>query len=256
MHESQSRLFENHHACSAEFWHALAPALAREFPSLARADADELVLAANRSNPCANRQTADELTYPLHIVVRYELERAVFDGTLPVADLEDAWRATYEEYLVATPADARESVLQDVQWASGYVGYFPSYVLGDMHAAQIFDALFADVPDALARLGEGDSPACAGGSASTCGAVARPTPRRRPCASRRAPTWTWSTTSPTCAGASAGREGWRCGGRGGWCPAAVSSPPSRDRRPPSHPARAWRRLECDKSYGRKCDSDG
>ena len=111
---------------------------------------------ANRSNPCANRQAADELTYPLHIVVRYELERAVFDGTLPVTDLEDAWRATYVEYLVATPADAREGVLQDVRWASGYVGYFPSYVLGNMHAAQIFDALFADVPGALARLGEGD----------------------------------------------------------------------------------------------------
>ena len=111
---------------------------------------------ANRSNPCANRQAADELTYPLHIVVRYELERAVFDGTLPVTDLEDAWWATYVEYLVATPADAREGVLQDVRWASGYVGYFPSYVLGNMHAAQIFDALFADVPGALARLGEGD----------------------------------------------------------------------------------------------------
>ncbi len=157
MHESQSRLFENHPACSAEFWHALAPALAREFPSLARADADELVLAANRSNPCANRQTADELTHPLHIVVRYELERAVSDGTLPVADLEDVWRAKYEEYLGVTPVDAREGVLQDVHWANGCGGYFPSYVLGDMYAAQIFDALLVDVPDVFARLGEGDS---------------------------------------------------------------------------------------------------
>lgn len=82
--------------------------------------------------------------------------RTVFDGTMRVADLEDAWRATYEEYLGVTPADAREGVLQDVHWASGYVGYFPSYVLGDMYTAQIFDALLADVPDALARLGEGD----------------------------------------------------------------------------------------------------
>ena len=234
----------------------MAPALAREFPALARADADELVRAANRPNPCANRQAADELTYPLHIVVRYELERAVFDGTLPVADLEDAWRATYEEYLGVTPADARESVLQDVQWASGYVGHFPSYVLGDMYAAQIFDALFADVPDALARLGEGDPSGVCRWLREHVWRSGQTSPRRRPCASRRAPTWTWSTTSPTCAGASAGREGWRSGGRGGRCSAAVSSPPSRDRRPPPHPARARRRLECDKSYGRKCDSDG
>lgn len=156
MHESQSRLFENHLACSAEFWHALTPALARELPSLARADADELLRAVNRPNSCANHQSADELSCPLHIVVRYELERTVFDGTMRVADLEDAWRATYEEYLGVTPADAREGVLQDVHWASGYVGYFPSYVLGDMYTAQIFDALLADVPDALARLGEGD----------------------------------------------------------------------------------------------------
>lgn len=130
--------------------------------------------------------------------------RTVFDGTMRVADLEDAWRATYEEYLGVTPADAREGVLQDVHWASGYVGYFPSYVLGDMYTAQIFDALLADVPDALARLGGATPRACAGGSASTCGATARPTPRRRPCASRRAPTRTWTTTSPTCAGASVG----------------------------------------------------
>lgn len=83
--------------------------------------------------------------------------RTVFDGTMRVADLEDVWRAKYEEYLGVTPVDAREGVLQDVHWANGCVGYFPSYVLGDMYAAQIFDALLVDVPDVFARLGEGDS---------------------------------------------------------------------------------------------------
>ena len=186
--------------------------------------------AANRPNPCANRQAADELTYPLHIVVRYELERAVFDGTLPVADLEDAWRATYEEYLGVTPADAREGVLQDVQWASGYVGYFPSYVLGDMYAAQIFDALFADVPDALARLGEGDSPACAGGSASTCGALARlhragdPAPRDGHRPGRGAlPRPPAQALLPGVRGGTAGAEGAvSCGGK----LAALAGPPA------------------------------
>lgn len=80
------------------------------------------MLAANRSNPCANRQTADELTHPLHIVVRYELERAVSDGTLPVADLEDVWRAKYGEYLGVTPDDAREGVLQDVHTVTPSAG--------------------------------------------------------------------------------------------------------------------------------------
>lgn len=156
MHESQSRFCENHIARTEAFWNKLAPTLRANFPGIADVSVHDLVLAMNKPNPCVNRQAADELTYPLHIIIRYEIERDYFDGVLALEDIEDAWNAKYEEYLGVRPANRQEGVLQDVHWASGCVGYFPSYALGDIYAAQFDHALRAQVPDAYERLAAGD----------------------------------------------------------------------------------------------------
>ena len=100
--------------------------------------------------------SADELTYNLHIIIRFELERDFFAGRLNINDFEEAWNSKYKEYLGVQPDNACEGILQDVHWASGHVGYFQSYALGDMYAAQIRSALLTEVPDAFSALSQGD----------------------------------------------------------------------------------------------------
>lgn len=156
MHESQSRFMENHVCRSPEFWEAMEPALRELLPSLADVPIEQVVLALNKPAPGPLRQLADELTYPLHIIVRYEMERDYFDGRLALEDFEDAWDARYEELLGVRPRDRREGILQDVHWSSGWIGYFQGYALGDMYGAQYEHALRRDVPDAFERLAAGD----------------------------------------------------------------------------------------------------
>lgn len=149
LHESQSRLFENMVGRSRAFIHCLWPTLRELFPGqLSDVSEEELYRAANRAEPGFIRTEADELTYPLHIMVRYELEKALLQGTLDVAALPGAWNAKYKEYLgLDVPDDAR-GVLQDIHWAGGDMGYFPSYALGSAYAAQAWDHMDA-------RLGKG-----------------------------------------------------------------------------------------------------
>lgn len=149
LHESQSRLFENLVGRSRAFIHCLWPDLRELFPEgLADVSEEELYRAANRAEPGLIRTEADELTYALHIMVRYELEKALLRGDLAVADLPEAWNAKYKEYLgLDVPDDAR-GVLQDIHWAGGDLGYFPSYALGSAYAAQAWD-------DMDAKLGRG-----------------------------------------------------------------------------------------------------
>lgn len=97
---------------------------------------DEFYDAINESKPSFIRIEADELTYPLHVMVRYELEKELFDGTLQVKDLPAAWNDKMEAYLGIRPENNAQGVLQDVHWAGGSFGYFPSYALGYMYAAQ------------------------------------------------------------------------------------------------------------------------
>ncbi len=137
VHESQSRFWENQVARSFGFWQALLPRAAGLFPSLNGRSLDAVVLAVNEARPSLIRTEADELTYNLHILMRFELERALVSGSLPVPDLPAAWREAMQTYLGIVPNTDHEGVLQDVHWASGAIGYFPTYTLGNIYAAQL-----------------------------------------------------------------------------------------------------------------------
>lgn len=137
VHESQSRLFENYVGRSRPFIHCLYPTLCSLFPSqLDGVSEEEVWRAVNRAEPGLIRTEADELTYALHIMVRYELEKALMQGTLAVADLPAAWNAKYREYLGAEVPDDAHGCLQDIHWSMGDLGYFPSYALGSAYGAQ------------------------------------------------------------------------------------------------------------------------
>ena len=142
LHESQSRLFENYVGRSRGFVEFLWPKLTELFPQkLAGITCEEFYRAVNRVEPSLIRTEADELTYALHIMVRYEVEKQLLHGELAVKDLPAEWNRLYREYLgVAVPDDAH-GVLQDVHWSQGDFGYFPGYALGTAYAAQMVQAM-------------------------------------------------------------------------------------------------------------------
>ncbi|WP_281887116.1 carboxypeptidase M32 [Paenibacillus sp. YYML68] len=138
IHESQSRFWENTIGRSRPFWSRYFRDVQQHYPGqFDQVTAESFYLATNEVKPSLIRIEADELTYNLHIMIRYELEKALFDGSLQVADLPSAWNEKYREYLGVTPSTNGEGVLQDVHWSAGLFGYFPSYALGNMYAAQI-----------------------------------------------------------------------------------------------------------------------
>jgi carboxypeptidase Taq len=140
-HESQSRLWENWVGRSRPFLEQALPLLAREFGDpFAGADAEQLYRAANRVRPSLIRVEADEVTYNLHIVLRFELELELFEGSLEAADLAEAWNERTMDYLGLAVPDHADGVMQDVHWAAGSFGYFPTYALGNMIAAQLWEA--------------------------------------------------------------------------------------------------------------------
>ena len=156
IHESQSRLYENMLGRSLPFTQALLPVLTDIFPDTFESiTPSQLHRALNMSKPSLIRTEADELTYSMHIMVRYELEKALFDGSLKVAELPGAWKSLYKEYLGVEPAKDAEGVLQDVHWSGGMFGYFPSYSIGSAYAAQIYAAMAKDV-EIDAALSAGD----------------------------------------------------------------------------------------------------
>lgn len=140
IHESQSRLFENYIGRSREFLGYLLPTLKELFPSqLDGVDAEAFYRAVNRVEPSLIRTEADELTYTLHVLIRYELEKQLFSGSLTVKELPAAWNRLYREYLGVTVPDDAHGVLQDVHWSQGDFGYFPGYALGTAYAAQMVE---------------------------------------------------------------------------------------------------------------------
>jgi carboxypeptidase Taq len=142
LHESQSRLFENYIGRSRAFVACLWPELCRLFPAqLAGVTQEEFYRAVNRAQPSLVRTEADELTYSLHIMVRYELEKAMLEGSLAVRDLPAVWNRKYQEYLGVQVPDDTRGVLQDIHWATGDIGYFPSYALGSAYGAQAMASL-------------------------------------------------------------------------------------------------------------------
>lgn len=157
IHESQSLFYENfvgrHNAFWKQNFERLKSYSNGQFDSISTED---FYRAINESKPSLIRIEADELTYPLHIIIRYELEKALFNDEIEVKDLPKLWNEKYQSYLGVTPKNNGEGVLQDVHWAGGSFGYFPSYALGYMYAAQIKQALLKDIPqfDELLEKGE------------------------------------------------------------------------------------------------------
>ena len=146
IHESQSRFFENFIGRSEPFLRFILPKLQELFPAqLKGVTAEQFYHAANRSQPSLIRIHADELTYPLHILIRYELEKQLFAGEIAVADLPQKWNELYQTYLGITPPDDGQGVLQDVHWSNSYFGYFPTYALGSAYAAQFLAAMEHDI---------------------------------------------------------------------------------------------------------------
>ena len=158
VHESQSRLWENVVGRSRGFWKYFYPDLQAMFPQqLGKVDREAFYRAINYVSRSLIRVEADEVTYNLHIMLRFELENALLEGKLAVKDLRDAWNSKMESYLGITPPnDGKEGVLQDVHWSSCLVGYFPTYSLGNFLAAQYWDKAVADVPSIPADIERGD----------------------------------------------------------------------------------------------------
>lgn len=157
IHESQSRLWENHVGRSRGFWTWAMPLLHRHLPTVDRAlDAERLWPLLHSVTPSLIRVEADEATYNLHVIVRFELERALFSGDLQVADLEGAWNDLYAASLGLRPEDAAEGVLQDIHWSQGMFGYFPTYTLGTLTAAQLFQQANRDLGDQEAAFSGGE----------------------------------------------------------------------------------------------------
>jgi carboxypeptidase Taq len=146
LHESQSRLWENHVGRSAGFWRHFYPKLRGAFHDALRdVPLDDFRRAMNRVAPGPIRIHADEVTYDLHIKVRFDLELALLSGDLRAADLPSAWNELYERHLGVRPATDREGCLQDIHWSEGLIGYFPTYTLGNVYAAQLYSAAERDI---------------------------------------------------------------------------------------------------------------
>ena len=160
VHESQSRLWENLVGRSRPFCEWIAPRLASAFPeALGGLTPERLYVDGTRVRPSLIRIQADESTYNLHVVLRTDLEMRLFSGTLTVDELPDAWDAGMHELLGVEVPDAVRGVLQDIHWGAGLIGYFPTYSIGNLMSAQIWEALNRDVPDVEERISRGDSEA-------------------------------------------------------------------------------------------------
>lgn len=156
IHESQSRMYENVFGRSIEFWKPLYETLQSLYaPALDDVSIEVFHRSINTVEPSLIRIEADELTYPLHIMVRYELEKALIEDKIDIDHLSEAWNEKYEAYLGIKPPNHSQGVLQDVHWPAGLVGYFPSYALGNAYAAQLLHYMKKDF-DVFGDLEKGD----------------------------------------------------------------------------------------------------
>ena len=145
IHESQSLLYEDQFGRSRPFWR-WAESLFRE-GFLKSVPSEQLYAVTNRVQAGFIRVNADEVSYGLHIIARYEMEKAIVSGDLPVEEIPTAWREKYRDFLGIVPPDDRQGCLQDVHWHIGHLGYFPTYLIGRLYSAQIFQAFRRDHPD-------------------------------------------------------------------------------------------------------------
>ena len=157
VHESQSRLWENHVGRSQPFWELFLPTFQEQFPETEDVTVQDAYEAANQVyEDNLIRVEADELTYHLHIVIRFEIERELISGDLDVADVPETWNDKYEEYLGIRPETDSEGCLQDIHWSHGSFGYFPTYSLGSVMAAQLYAAAEDDIGDLDGQIRAGD----------------------------------------------------------------------------------------------------
>ncbi len=162
MHESQSRLCENYLGRTRAFWEYNYPNLQKHFPEqLGNVSLDEFVDAINVARPSLVRTEADELTYPLHILIRYEIEKGLFNGTISTDHLDQTWNDMYKKYLGVDVDGAAHGILQDVHWSDGDFGYFPTYALGSAYAAQYMHQMRKDI-DVDNALASGHYDTCIG----------------------------------------------------------------------------------------------
>lgn len=158
MAEAEARLFENNLGRSKAFWQYWLPQMKAEFKSnMDNVSVDDMHRYINRLNIVPIRIDADEVSYILHIIIRYEIERDLFEGKISFDDLPKIWNQKYKEYLGLNITDDNNGILQDVHWAGGSFGYFPAYAVASMNAAQLETAMRRDYPDLDQRLASGDS---------------------------------------------------------------------------------------------------
>lgn len=156
VHESQSRWWETRIGLSKPFWKHFLPILKETFKGqLDSITLDQFYRAINKVEPTFIRVEADEVTYPLHVILRFELEKALIEGSLSVREVPEAWNAKMKEYLGIIPSNNAEGCLQDIHWAMGAFGYFPTYALGNLYAAHLFEAFAKNAPDWEDRVAEG-----------------------------------------------------------------------------------------------------
>jgi len=157
IHESQSRLWENLVGRSEQFWGFFYPRLQATFPEqLGGVELDRFLPAVNRSQPGLIRIDADEVTYGMHVMLRFELEQDIVEGRLELKDLPQIWNQKMWDYLGVEVPDDAHGVLQDVHWSGGMIGYFSTYLLGSVASVQIWQAVLRDVPDLEEQVGRGE----------------------------------------------------------------------------------------------------
>lgn len=156
IHESQSRWWETRIGHSKPFWQYYLPVLQEKFAQFKGINVDAFYHAVNKVEPSFIRVEADEVTYPLHVILRYEIEKELIEGSLKVKELPEAWNGKMQEYLGITPKTDSEGCLQDIHWAMGSFGYFPTYSLGNLYAAHLFQAFEKEFPDWRNRISKGE----------------------------------------------------------------------------------------------------
>jgi carboxypeptidase Taq len=157
VHESQSRLWENLVGRSRSFWKFFFAHLRQAFPqNLEDVSLESFYRSINRVEPSLVRVEADEVTYNLHILLRFELESDLVEGRLALADLPEAWNAGMKTSLGVVPSDDARGVLQDVHWSNGLIGYFPTYSLGNLLSVQLFEKAQSEIPSLAAQIEDGD----------------------------------------------------------------------------------------------------
>jgi carboxypeptidase Taq len=153
IHESQSRLWENNVGKSKNFWKYFLPKLTESYDL--DVDLDDFYKIINQVEPTLIRVDADELTYSLHIILRFEIELGLIEGNINFEKLPEVWNEKFRAYFDIVPPNDSLGVLQDIHWSWGNIGYFPTYTLGSMIAAQLFAAAEKDIPSLATNLGEG-----------------------------------------------------------------------------------------------------